>query len=64
MRQRTNELWVIGALLLGGAIPWVGYMLQGSWSERELGLATLVLVFTARAAWSHWTTRTTPSRRP
>ncbi|HVZ32997.1 MAG TPA: hypothetical protein VG963_11255 [Polyangiaceae bacterium] len=46
--SRKEERWLIAILLLCGAVPWIGYLALGHWDERELGIATLILVFTVR----------------
>lgn len=47
--RSSRERWVVGALLLCGALPLIGYLAIDAGYGRELGVATVVLAFTLHA---------------
>jgi len=44
----SSELWIALSAVVIGVIPFAGYTLRGQWSERELGVAALLLIFGLR----------------
>ncbi|MBI5067750.1 MAG: hypothetical protein HZB56_05875 [Deltaproteobacteria bacterium] len=46
--QDPADLWIALSAVVIGAIPFAGYTLRGRWDERELGVASLLLILGLR----------------